>query len=111
MESAEGVAGQGQAAPLVGGGDQAEEELTADRVEGRNAVATTIPIKGKLTDPDIQLWPTVLGVIRNAFVQGLTSGFTNVPPATAEKKQGVLEQAKNALEKGQGPPKAQPATP
>ena len=86
-------------------------ETASDRVEGRNAVATTIPIKGKLTDPDIQLWPTVLGVIRNAFVQGLTSGFANVPPATAEKKQGVLEQARNAFKKGEGPPKAQPATP
>jgi hypothetical protein len=86
-------------------------ELASDRVPGRNAVTSTIPIKGRLTDPDIQLWPTVLGVIRNAFVQGLASGFTNVPPETSSKPEGVLTQAKNALKKDQGPPKAQPVKP
>jgi Domain of Unknown Function (DUF748) len=80
----------------------------SDRVPDRNAVATTVPLKGKLTDPDVQLWPTVLGVIRNAFVQGLASGFENLPPATADKKEGKLEQAKNAVKKDKGPPKAQP---
>jgi hypothetical protein len=82
--------------------------VASDRVPGRDAVATTVPLKGKLTDPDIQLWPTVLGVVRNAFVQGLASGFENLPPPTAEKKEGKVEQAKNALKKDQGPPKAQP---
>jgi hypothetical protein len=82
--------------------------VASDRVPGRNAVATTVPIKGKLTDPDVQLWPTVLGVIRNAFVQGLSSGFENLPPPTADKKEGKLEQAKNAIKKDKGPPKAQP---
>ena len=83
--------------------------MASDRVPDRNAVATTIPLKGKLTDPDVQLWPTILGVMRNAFVQGLASGFENLPPPTAEKKEGVLEQAKNAVKKDQGPPKAQPS--
>lgn len=86
-------------------------EIASDRVPERNAVATTIPIKGKLTDPETQLWPTVLGVIRNAFVRGLESGFANVPPATAEKKEGAVVQAKNALKKDEGPPKAQPVKP
>ena len=36
--------------------------LFSDRVPDRNAVATVIPIKGRLDDPDVQLWPTVLGV-------------------------------------------------
>lgn len=81
----------------------------SDRVPDRNAVATTIPIKGKLTGPDVQLWPTILGVVRNAFVQGLASGFENLPPPTAEKKEGALEQAKNAVKKDEGPPKAQPS--
>jgi hypothetical protein len=84
-------------------------KIASDRVPDRNAVATTIPLKGKLTDPDVQLWPTVLGVVRNAFVQGLASGFENLPPPTAEKKEGPAEQAKNALKKDKGPPKAQPA--
>jgi hypothetical protein len=81
----------------------------SDRVPDRNAVATTVPIKGKLTDPDIQLWPTILGVVRNAFVQGLASGFANVPPPTAEKKEGIVKQITNSLKKDKGPPKAQPA--
>ncbi len=82
--------------------------IASDRVPERNAVATTIPIKGRLVDPDVQLWPAVLGVVRNAFVTGLSSGFANVPPKTAPEKQGILEQAKEALKKKSGPPRAQP---
>jgi len=82
--------------------------LASDRVPGRHAVATTIPIKGSLTAPDIQLWPAVLGVVRNAFVQGLASGFVNVPPATSPQKESVWKQAKDALKKDEGPPDAQP---
>jgi hypothetical protein len=82
--------------------------LFSDRVPERNAVATVIPIKGRLDDPDVQLWPTVLGVVRNAFVEGISSGFTHLPPATADKPQGKIEQIGNALKKDEGPPKAQP---
>jgi len=83
--------------------------LFSDRVPERNAVATVVPIKGRLDAPDIQLWPTVLGVIRNAFVEGISSGFTHLPPRTAEKPEGKVEQVKNALKKDEGPPKAQPS--
>jgi len=83
-------------------------DLFSDRVPQRNAVATVVPIKGKLEDPDIQLWPTVLGVVRNSFVEGISSGFTHLPPKTADKPQGKIEQAKDALKKDEGPPKAQP---
>ena len=82
--------------------------LFSDRVPDRNAVVTVIPIKGRLDHPDIQLWPTILGVIRNAFVEGITSGFGHVPPPEAGKKEGPLTQAKRALDKDEGPPKAQP---
>jgi hypothetical protein len=82
--------------------------LFSDRVPDRNAVVTVIPIKGRLDAPDVQLWPTVLGVIRNAFVEGLSSGFTHLPPPTAEKPQGKFEQVKKALKKDEGPPDAQP---
>jgi uncharacterized protein YhdP len=85
--------------------------IFSDRVPDRNAVATVVPIKGRLDSPDIQLWPTVLGVIRNAFVEGISSGFAHLPPATAEKKEGALTQAKHALNKEEGPPKAQPEKP
>jgi hypothetical protein len=56
-------------------------EIFSDRVQPRNAVATVIPIKGDLTSPDIELWPTIFGVLRNAFVEGLTSGFAHLPPS------------------------------
>jgi len=83
--------------------------LFSDRVPDRNAVVTVIPIKGRLDHPDMQLWPTVLGVIRNSFVEGISSGFTHLPPQTADKPQGKIEQIKRALDKDQGPPDAQPA--
>jgi hypothetical protein len=84
--------------------------LFSDRVPGRNAVVTIIPIKGRLDQPDIQLWPAILGVIRNAFVEGISSGFAHVPPPESDKKEGPLTQVKHALEKDKGPPKAQPDT-
>lgn len=83
--------------------------LFSDRVPGRNAVATVIPIEGRLDNPDVQLWPTVVGVVRNAFVEGMSASFHDVPPPRAGEKQGVLEQAKHAVSKDAGPPKAQPA--
>jgi hypothetical protein len=78
-------------------------------VRDRNAVATVIPIKGTLTGPDIQLWPAIFGVMRNAFVEGLTSGYAFLPPRTADKKEGVVTQGVKALSGSEsGPPKAQP---
>lgn len=82
-------------------------KIFSDRVESREAVATVIPIKGTLTGPDIQLWPAIFGVMRNAFVEGLTSGYAHLPPVTAPKKQSVVEQGVDALT-GSQPPKAQP---
>jgi hypothetical protein len=82
-------------------------KLFSDRVSDRNAVATVIPIKGTLTGPDVQLWPAIFGVLRNAFVEGLTSGYAHLPPKTAPEKQGVIEQGAESLT-GSEPPKAQP---
>ncbi len=59
-------------------------KLFSDRVRDRNAVATVIPIKGTLTGPKAELWPSIFGVLRNAFVEGLTSGYAFLPPKTAE---------------------------
>lgn len=59
-------------------------KLFSDRVPDRNAVTTVIPIKGTLTGANVDLWPAIFGVMRNAFVEGLTSGFAHLPPATAE---------------------------
>jgi hypothetical protein len=81
--------------------------IFSDRLRQRNAIATVLPIKGTLTAPEAQLWPTIFGVMRNAFVEGLTSGYAFLPPATAKTKQGVVKQGVEALT-GAGPPPAQP---
>jgi hypothetical protein len=83
-------------------------ELFTDDVPGRDAVAAVIPIRGSLDQPDLQMVPTILGVIRNAFVVGLRSGFKSLPPPTAEKRESVLKQAWQAFKSDEGPPEAQP---
>jgi hypothetical protein len=75
---------------------------------GERRVATVIPLKGKVNDVHAQMVPTVLGAVRNAFVEGLASGFADLPPQTSEKKEGVIKQTIKALKKGEGPPEAQP---
>jgi hypothetical protein len=84
-------------------------DVFSDDVPGRDAVATTIPISGRLDDPDLQLVPTILGVVRNAFVRGLADSLEGLPPPKAEEKEGVLKQARRALSPGRGTqPRAQP---
>jgi hypothetical protein len=85
--------------------------LFSDRVEGRNAVATVIPISGQITGPALQVWPAVIGVVRNAFVQGVSESFAHVPPPQAGSSDGALPQLVKGLQKGAGPPKAQPQKP
>lgn len=76
--------------------------------EGKEKVATIIPIRGDLSSPDIQVWPTLFGVIRNAFVEGLAGSFRNTPPAVAGEKQNILQQAAEALKPSGDTPRAQP---
>jgi hypothetical protein len=76
--------------------------------EKRDAVATTIPVRGRIEDPQVQLLPTVLGVIRNAFVVGLRAGFSNLPPPVAANKENPLKQAWDAITDDDKPPEAQP---
>jgi hypothetical protein len=54
-------------------------KLFSDRVPGRNAAATIIPIDGRLEDPKSTLWPVVTTLLRNAFVEGLSAGLENLP--------------------------------
>ena len=82
--------------------------LVSNEDHGDEKVTTVIPLKGKVSDVHTQMVPTILGIIRNAFVEGLASGFSNLPPRTAAKKEGVLKQTWQALKKGEGPPEAQP---
>jgi hypothetical protein len=84
-------------------------EIFEDDIPGREAVATTIPISGRVDDPELQLVPTILGVVRNAFVRGLADSLAGLPPPKAEKREGVLDQARRALSPGRGrQPRAQP---
>jgi Domain of Unknown Function (DUF748) len=83
--------------------------IFSDDVPGRNAVATTIPIEGTVDDPAAQVWPTVLGIVRNGFVRGLSDSLSGLPPPKAEEKEGKLEQARRALSSKRGnQPRAQP---
>jgi hypothetical protein len=82
-------------------------KLFKDDVPGRKAVATTIPITGSVEDPQAQAIPTVIGVIRNAFVRGLADSLSGLPPPKAKERQGVLEQAREGLSPRKQP-RAQP---
>jgi hypothetical protein len=83
-------------------------EIFEDDVPGREAVATTIPLSGTVNAPAAQAVPTVIGVLRNAFVRGLADSFSGLPPPKAEKREGVLEQARRGLSEKRGQPRAQP---
>ncbi len=78
-------------------------KLFKDDVPGRQAVATTIPLSGTVSDPQAQAIPTAIGVLRNAFVRGLADSLSGLPPPKAKERQGVLEQAREGLS-----PKKQP---
>jgi hypothetical protein len=86
-------------------------DIFSDDVPGRDAVATTIPIRGTVDAPSIQVLPTILGVVRNAFVVGLADSLEDLPPPRAPRKEGALEQARRALSRDEGPPRAQPTRP
>jgi hypothetical protein len=81
-------------------------DLLSDRVPDRNAVATTIPIEGDIRRPGTQLWPTVLGVIRNAFVSGLAASLTDLPPSAGDTNRA----ARQARRGGDGRGAPGPAT-
>jgi hypothetical protein len=80
----------------------------SDDIPGRDAVATTIPLVGRIDAPQVQAIPTILGILRNAFVRGLAFGMSGLPPEKAEQKEPVLRQARRAFSRDGGT-KAQPA--
>lgn len=95
-------------AKIKSGLTDAALDVFSDDVPGRDAVATTIPLTGRVDDPEAQPIPTIMGILRNAFVRGLADSLTGLPPPKAEEREGVLEQARRALSTGRGPPRAQP---
>jgi hypothetical protein len=98
----------GLGAKLESGLTDAALDLFSDDVPGRDAVATTIPLTGSVRDPEAQVMPTIMGILRNAFVRGLADSLAGLPPPKAEEREGVLEQARRAFSTGRGPPRAQP---
>lgn len=82
-------------------------DLLSDDVGGRDAVATVVPIRGDLTSPDVQLWPSIIGVLRNAFVVGVSESYAHLPLPEAGKKEGPVKQLIKGLDK-LDTPKAQP---
>lgn len=54
--------------------------LTEDQREGDDRLATVVPINGRLKAPGIGLGAAVVGVVRNAFVEGIASGFKGLRP-------------------------------
>ncbi|MGO9831984.1 MAG: hypothetical protein ACLPJH_17765 [Myxococcaceae bacterium] len=61
-------------------------QLLSDQVPGRDALVTIIPIHGNLDHPKLDVWAAVSGVLRNAFVVGLSESLQQLPapkPPTA----------------------------
>jgi hypothetical protein len=86
---------------VTGGGTRPAEPQVADRIKSAladdaldlfddaaaaKAGATTIPMVGTVKEPDAQPFPTVIGVLRNAFVQGLTATMRGPPPPEARAR-------------------------
>jgi hypothetical protein len=59
-------------------------ELLSDRVPGRNALSTIIPIHGNLNRPKLDVWTAISGVLRNAFVVGLRETLQQLPAPTGQ---------------------------
>ena len=53
-------------------------ELFSDDVPEREAVVTTVPLRGRITDPQPDLWRTFTGVLRNAFIETIAVGFGGI---------------------------------
>ena len=67
-------------------------KLLSDRVPGRDATAALVPLQGSVSGPKPELWPTIWGVLRNAFVVGLEAGFAGLP--AGENAKHVTPQAR-----------------
>jgi hypothetical protein len=58
--------------------------LLSDRVPGRNAVSTIVPMHGTLNKPKLDVWTAIAGVLRNAFVVGLRESLQGLPAPTGQ---------------------------
>jgi len=51
----------------------------------RDEVATTIPVSGKLSNPQTSTWETIVGVVQNAFFKAILPGFERQAAAPPKK--------------------------
>ena len=58
-----------------------------------DAVATTVPISGHYTDPNIDFWAAAFGLLQNAFLQALAQGFDHPEIAPAPAQQQISPEA------------------
>jgi hypothetical protein len=104
IEVVKGKPGLGNAVKAVLA--DAAVNVLSDRVGDRDAVATVIPLRGDITSPGVQLWPAVIGVIRNAFVIGVSESYARLPPVE-DAKANPVKQVIEGLDK-KNSPKARP---
>jgi hypothetical protein len=75
------------------------------------AVATTIPISGRYTDPDIDFFSAAFGVLSNAYFQALSHGFKTPEIAPDPEKLDISKDAINKAVEKSATPDAPPVPP
>jgi hypothetical protein len=43
--------------------------------QGKDRIATRIPFRGQVENPDTDLWATIGGILKNAFLESLRRGL------------------------------------
>jgi hypothetical protein len=76
-----------------------------------NAVATTIPIAGKYSDPNIGIFSAAFGIIENAWFQALSHGFKTPEIAPDPEKLDINPEAIKKAVKESPNPNAPPVPP
>jgi hypothetical protein len=85
--------------------DQSLDVFRDDVRGGADPSRTTIPFSATVKNPDAHPMAVVAGLLRNAFVMGLTAAFRG-PPPPAEKDR-IREQARQGMREGAAKRRAQ----
>jgi hypothetical protein len=75
------------------------------------AVATTIPITGRYSNPNIDFFSAAFGVVENAWFQALSHGFKTPEIAPDPEKQQISQDAVNKAVEKSATPDAPPVPP
>ena len=76
-----------------------------------NAVATTIPISGRYSNPDVDIWSAAFGIIENAWFQALAHGFKAPEIAPDPEKLDINPEAVNKAAGNSAHPEEPPVPP